>query len=59
MYFPEFGDNRLGVRAGLGVQIPLSDNIFFNLGTDFQHVFLKEDDLSFQHFHAGFDIKLR
>jgi hypothetical protein len=58
LYFPEEGNSRLGLRGGLGLHIPINDRWVLQLGTDFQRIFLSEDDLSFQHFHVGVDIRL-
>ncbi len=58
LYFPEEGNSRLGLRGGLALHLRLTDRLVLQWGTDFQRVFLRNDDIIFQHFHAGIDIKL-
>jgi opacity protein-like surface antigen len=59
-YIPREGDNRLGVKAGLGFDYQISDRLLFEMGTDYHHTFAKKAEanfdgkkFAFQHFHVG------
>ncbi|NIM80591.1 MAG: hypothetical protein GTN53_13350 [Candidatus Aminicenantes bacterium] len=67
LYAPRLGTPRPGFKAGLGIDIQISDRVYFELGSDYHHMFLKEDDLFylftekkyFFHAHGGIVIRLK
>lgn len=65
-YIPKDGANCFGVKAGIGVDYVLNDNVTFEMGTDYHSIFNANDPVlereanrSFQHFHAGVLFKIR
>lgn len=66
LYLPDEGDTRLGVKAGLGINFPLSDRLMFEAGSDYHAIFAGNKEIlnqnkstSFQHFHVGVVFKLK
>jgi hypothetical protein len=67
LYSPKWGSPRLGMKAGVGVDIQLSDRVYFEMGSDYHYMFLKKDDLFYMytekkfffHAHGGFVIRLK
>ena len=65
-YIPDEGDNRFGVKLGVGVDYAISDRIGAEIGTDYHTIFPVDDEIlyqdnrtSFQHFHGGFVFRVK
>jgi hypothetical protein len=67
LYSPRLGTPRPGLKAGLGVDIRMSNRVYIELGSDYHHMFLKDEDLFylftgkkyFFHAHGGIVIRLK
>ena len=67
LYSPKWGIPRLGMKAGVGVDIRLSDRVYFEMGSDYHYMAFKKDDpfyiytakKYFFHAHGGFVIRLK
>lgn len=67
LYAPEFGTPRLGIKAGVGIDLKVSDRLIIEFGSDFHHIFMKEEDVFLLmtdrkfwfHAHGGIVIKIK
>jgi len=64
-YIPDEGNNRFGVKMGLGLDYRIADRINIEVGTDYHYILKsnieslnQNEKTSFQHFHAGITYNL-
>jgi len=66
LYVPAEGDNKFGMKFGLGVDYSINDRLALEVGSDFHNIFLGSKDkfngdenFSFQTFQLGILFKLK